>query len=301
MAETNMKICSILSASLCTYGIDEPGGVEGVALAPDVGFIKNSVVTFTAGTKEIDACYVADTADSVILAFRGTSLGTDQQAFVDWLNNFLAKPVEIDGIPGELHDGFSDSVQRLWDQGFQNEVEKRMAGGKPLIITGYSKGAALAPIAAAFLKEKKNIEADSMNIYIFEPPRPGNAKFAKYFNNTFPGTVRYEYQDDIVPHVPPIETVSDLLAEIPFLGNILDKFVDIDEWNYKSVGKLKFVNWKNKIVDSSPFLSWYRYSHLVELIITGEPEEMFLDHLPQERLYPVLCGKPWPKETKLTF
>ncbi len=296
---TDIKICSILSASLCTYGIGKPDGVRNSLLAPDVNFTEDPIAHFTVGTKEIDACYVAETCDSIILAFRGTALGRDKQAFVDWLNNFLAKPVKVDGIPGELHKGFSNSVQRLWDAGFPKEVEKRMATGKPLVVTGYSKGAALAPIAAAFLKERLNLDADRMIIRLFEPPRPGSARFAKYFNKTFRNALRYEYQDDIVPHLPPIETVTNLLTEIPFLSEILDKYTDIDEWNYKSVGKLKFVNWKNKIVNNRPFLLLYRVQHLYELIVTGEAEEMFHDHLPQERLYPVLCNKLWPDEASL--
>ncbi|MCP4117642.1 MAG: lipase family protein [Desulfobacteraceae bacterium] len=292
----NMSTCSILAASLCTYGIDEEGGVEGYYLADDVGFT-GPVKTFTAGLKDIDACYVADTADSVILAFRGTALGEPgqvEQSIIDWLNNFMARPVETAGIPGKLHEGFSESVERLWETGFQEEVQNRIAGGKPLVVTGYSKGAALAPIAAVFLHERLNIPADRFIIHIFEPPRPGDVKFAKYFKATFPTALRYAYQDDIVPHLPPIRQVSRLLSEVPFINKILEKYADIDEWNYKSVGKLKFVNWKNQIVDGSPEITFQRLFRLVELVFKGKILKTGIDHIPCGHIYDILCGKDCP-------
>ena len=291
------SICSILSASLCPYGIDEEGGVTGYPLAVDVNFI-GTPTTYTAGREEIDACYVADTPDSVILAFRGTAFldeGQEEQAIIDWLNNFMARPIEVSGIPGKLHQGFVGSVERLWAEGFPTEVQNRMAGGKPLVITGYSKGAALAPIAAVLLHERLNIDADRMIVRIFEPPRPGDTRFAKYFNSTFPTALRYSYQDDIVPHLPPIRQVSNLLSEIPFIRTILDKYHDIDEWNYKGVGKLKFIDWDKEIVNGSPFVTFKRLAKLVKLVAKRDFRKMADDHMPCGRIHNVLCGKDCPR------
>ena len=290
------NICSILSASLCSYGIGEPGGVRGNRFAPGVGFTDAPIAPFTAGPDQIDACYVADTPDNVILAFRGTSIGQDgneRQVIIDLLNDFLAKPVVVNGI-GTLHQGFAGSVERLWKKGFQNEVQKRMTNGNPLIITGYSKGAALAPIAAAFLHKKLSIEADRMIIRIFEPPRPGDGAFAKYFNKTFRTALRYEYQDDIVPHVPPVKAVAELLSKIPFIGEILAKYQDIDEWDYTSVGKLQFVNWDDEIVDDSPRLARERFEHLGVLVAEGKILKMGAEHMPCGHIYNVLCRKDCP-------
>ena len=309
MSESNVQICSILKASLYTYNI-EP---QNSTLAQDVGFI-NTPKSFTAGLFKAEpfqnhACYVGETTDHIILAFRGTALKSEDktQSKLDWINNFIAKPVEQDGIPGKLHKGFSHSVERLWDKGFPAEVEKRMAGGKSLIVTGYSKGAALAPIAAAFLNKRLNIKADRMAIYIFEPPRPGDETFAEYVNQTFPTTLRYEYQDDIVPHLPPMKWLLNLLSlKFPLTNKILEKFTDIDEWNYKSVGNLKFVNWENKIVDyplSQPLklkeLWCQRLEHLINLVPNHDIKKIWLDHIPQKHLYPVLCGESYPQSEEL--
>ena len=297
------SICSILNASLCTYGIGKPGGVRSNPVAKYVGFTDAPIAEFQAGLAEIDACYVGETKDSVILAFRGTSLGKNdiEQALIDWINNFLAKPVSVEDIPGELHEGFSNSIERLWEKGFQGEVTSRMAGGKPLIITGYSKGGGLTPIAAAFLNKKLNVDANRISVFMFEPPRAGDATFQKYFNATFPTAVRYEYKDDIVPHVPPNEWAAKLLEEIPWLGKILEKYEDLDEWNYKSVGTLKFVNWNGDIVDYSLGLYLERVAHLGELAIGGKILQAGKDHLPKGHLYKTLCSNPWPEDLVLTL
>lgn len=289
------NICSILSASLCTYGIDQPGGVIENVFAPEVGFI-DTPVQFTAGPKNIDACYVGENAEYVILGFRGTALGDgEQQAIIDWVNNFLAKPVTVDGIPGKLHQGFSNSVDRLWEKKFQDEITARLKkSDKPLVVTGYSKGGALTPIGAAFLQKRQVVPADRMIVRMFEPPRPGNVRFARYFKKTFPSALAYAYQDDIVPHVPPVRYVSQLLARIPFLGDILEKYEDIDDWNYKSVGKLKFVDWDDKIVDGSPMLAIKRMEHMMGLIFGGDVLKMGRDHMPCGNIYNVLCGRDCP-------
>ncbi len=288
------SICRILSASLCAYGINTKDGVKGMALAPDVGFTDAPVATFTAGLRDIDACYVADTDDSVILAFRGTSTPEDRATFISWLNNFLVLPVSVEDIPGKLHKGFSNSVQRLWEEGFQTEVEKRMASGKPLVITGYSKGGALTPIAATFLTQRLNIDPSRINIYLFEPPRPGDDVFATFFNTLFPKTVRYEYKDSIIGHTPPDDSRLKLLADLPEAGRILEIFDQIYDYNYKSVGNLKFVNWDDEIVEGNPALTITRLEHLLEVMECGEWEKFWTDHLPQEHLYPIICGKEFP-------
>lgn len=298
--KTDKEIRMILSACMATHGIDTTEGVNGIVYAKDVGFI-NKCSEFIAGTAKMDACYVGETANDIILAFRGTSIDFKEapvKVIADWLNDFMAKPIEIEGIPGELHKGFTSSVERLWEKGFDKEVQDRMKGGKNLIVTGYSKGAAVAPIAAVFLKEKLKIDPKRMFVCIFEAPRPGNPKFARYFNGTFPETLRYAYQDDLIPHVPPVRLVSRLISEIPWIGDILEKYDDIDDWNYKSVGNLKFVDWDNNIVDGSAKITVDRISHLIKLIQKGDFPESIKEHMPCGHIYNVIMGKDCPKVVK---
>lgn len=318
------SIGSILAASLCTYGIDKPGGVRGYAAAADIKFTDDPIAIYVAPMK-YDACYVAETDDAVILAFRGTSVALKtledwEICIEDWLNNFIADPVSIPRIPGMLHDGFSSSVERLWHsdpEGDKNqhrkmseEVEHRMAGGKPLVITGYSKGGALAPIAAAFFHKLVGVDPSRIIVRMFEGARAGDATFKRYFNDTFHDALRYEYQDDIVPHVPPVGLVSHILGAIPYVNKLLDKVEHLDEWNYASVGQLKFVNWGNSIVENDDIkvfgqdthidkLPGERVAHLIELIAKFNGK-FFTDHSPENHLYPILVGKPFPEEMELT-
>lgn len=290
-----MQDCEILALSVCTYG---NGPNEVKERAKDFGVEISNVKQYLAGPDDIDSCYVADAGDSTILAFRGTSFDRKSlsKAILDWLNDLSAKPVSVTDIPGELHKGFSDSVSGLWKKNFHEDVQERLKKSKNLVITGYSKGGALAPIAAAFLDKKGQMDVNLMKICIFEAPRPGNTEFKAYFNKTFPTAVRYEYQDDIVPHLPPAGKGWRLLSKIPELGEILKKLEGIDKWDYKAVGNLKFVNWKDKILQGiRAKLEWRcRLVHLEKLIVSTS-DKMFLDHLPQEHLYPVLCGKEWPE------
>ncbi|NES64465.1 MAG: lipase family protein [Okeania sp. SIO2D1] len=296
-----MEICEILGLSLSTYGTNEEEIIES---ANSFGVNISNVKQFSAGKKEIDSCYVADgeNGKSVILAFRGTSVGDGEgQALVDWINNFMAKPVSEPEIPGKLHQGFSDSVRRLWNAGFYDEVETRLTGDKQLYITGYSKGGALAPIAAAFLNKKAGIKASKMNVWFFEPPRCGDTEFQNYFNQTFKTALRYEYQDDIVPHLPPAGESAKILSTIPIIGEILEEYLDLEEWDYKAVGSLMFINWEDEILEDLPaYLQWaYRLVHLIETINDGNWTKLFSDHIPNECCYPVICGKPYPTSVKI--
>lgn len=296
--KTDKEIRTILSACMATHGVDTTEGVNGIVYAKDVGFI-NKCSEYTAGTAKMDACYVGETDHDIILAFRGTAIDFKEapvKVIADWLNDFMAKPIEVEGIPGELHEGFTSSVERLWEKGFAKEIQERMKGGKNLIVTGYSKGAAVAPIAAVFLKEKLKVDPKRMFVCIFEAPRPGNPKFARYFNRTFAETLRYAYQDDLIPHVPPVRLVSRLISEIPWIGDILEKYDDIDDWNYKSVGNLKFVDWDNNIVDGSAKITVERISHLIKLTLKGDFMESIKQHMPCGHIYDVIMGKECPKE-----
>jgi len=174
-------------------------------------------------------------------------------AVSDWLNNLNAEPVSIAELPEDvkIHSGFLESVNHLWEEGFADNIIKLLDNPKhnhkKILITGYSKGAALARSAATLLHSKANIPADKFVIRMFEPPRPGNLEYKKYFEDTFKDAKRFEYQDDIVPHLPPVKAVSDKLRLVPVLGNLLERKYSIEEWNYNSVGTLNFIDWDKKL------------------------------------------------------
>ncbi len=299
--------CHDLIASWISYGIDVPGGVTAYPAADKLGLI-GPVTCFETGRDEVDACYVGETATEIVLSFRGTALpidGFDTQV-ADWINNFEAKPIYVRGFPGRVHEGFYRSIANLAaleGNNFISEIRRRQAASpnKSLLVTGYSKGAALAPLAAVLLR---NADIPIGRIVIFEPPRCGDADFARQFNAWFPNATRYEYQDDLVPHVPPRQIFMNAIAHIPRIGPRLEKDYDIDDWNYCPVGKLYFINWDREVVavDELPYwqalsLEAYRLFHLVAVLV-ARPSEAILDHLPCTGLWDMACASPCPWTVK---
>lgn len=265
--------CRLLAASACAYAIGKPGGVEKCPQFPFVGF-KDDPATFQDGPDDINACLVGELEDGVVLAFRGTIPFDihDMRSLIDWINDFDADPVEVDGLPGTVHDGFHKSVASLWD-GFLPAVRERLSETKTLYVTGHSKGAGMAPIAAALLRERQGITANL--IQLFAPPRPGNEAFARYVDESLPGTVRYEYQDDLVPHLPPSVMLIDVLAALPEIGHY---FQELKAWDYEAVGRLQFVDWSGNIVDDSFTLPLRRFEHLARLIVELKFKKIAEDH-----------------------
>lgn len=287
MTDRTDLTCRLLAASACTYAIEKPGGVEKCPQFPFVGF-KDDPVTFQAGPDDIDACLVGDMGDGVVLAFRGTIPFDihDIESLIDWINDFDADPVEVDGLTGRVHDGFHESVASLWDE-FLPAVQERMSESKPLYVTGHSKGAGMAPIAAALLRERHGIDASV--IQLFAPPRPGTEDFSSYFDGSFPDTVRYEYQDDLVPHLPPHSGLIDAVSEIPGIGHL---FQELKAWDYTAVGQLRFIDWNGRIVGESSGLEIKRFEHLALLIVGLRFKKIAEDHA----LLGGYCGAVCPGE-----
>lgn len=239
----------------------------------------------------MDACYVAETASSIILAFRGTlGQGTDifqdLISFLDWLNDFNAEPIQAPEIPiGRVHSGFYQSVVNLKSY-FINDIRGRLARGKKkVVITGYSKGAGMAPLAACILLNS-GIHTDEVHLY--EPPRCGDGFFATAYSQFVGNTTRYEYQDDLVPHTPPTGLELAILDKDSVLKAILHTlYPDIDSWNYSPVGDLKFVNWDNQVVSESDDLEKQRMQHLAS-DFANNPKAPLLDHQLNLHLFTVL-------------
>jgi hypothetical protein len=145
--------CRMLSASVCAYYITLDGTFDPAASAPyydAVGYTA-APVPFVAGD-DIDACLVGTNGDGVILAFRGTlpPAPLTIASLLDWMGDFTADPISVEGIQGKVHQGFWDDLSLMWEPVLA-EIKKQMtANGQklPLYITGHSKGGALASLAA---------------------------------------------------------------------------------------------------------------------------------------------------------
>lgn len=280
--------CRLLCASVCAYSIDESGQFHegGCQQYYDAAGYASAPVPFVAGEDNINACLVGTfkPADgmsnpAVVLAFRGTLPPTDPitaPELLDWFNDFDAAPVQASSqIPGMVHGGFWDALMSFWAPVLA-EVKKQMSvGGKtlPLFITGHSKGGALASLAAAQCAWVERITPAC--VYTYASPMTGDATFTSAYNQLSFPDIRYEYTDDIVPHLPPSPLMADLFAPLPWIGPY---FQDVANWDYNAVGTLRFINWSGQIVGDSFSLGWERFASLFELLVELNFTQIGDDH-----------------------
>jgi hypothetical protein len=273
----------LLCACNCTYAIASDGILE-----PDpantyydgAGFLQPPS-TFVGGIEAIDACLVGTLADGVVLAFRGT-LPFDIHRYptlLDWLNDFNAAPIQAAGLPGFVHPGFLGAVNALWDRALAEATRQQAAAatGQPLLITGHSKGGAMAPLAAWQYRSATNLPAKVVG---FAAAKSGDRGFRDAYNSVFDHT-RYEYSDDIVPHLPPSTGgFLDVLSSLPVIGA---RYAGLQRFDYERVGVLRFIDWSGDIEDDSPTLPAERALSLVRLIARQRFNQIAADHS-------ILCG-----------
>jgi hypothetical protein len=71
-----------------------------------------------------------------------------------------------------------------------------------LVLTGHSLGAAVATIAAAYLREN----GYPCDLYTYGSPRVGNGIFADFVSGQAGVTARITHYNDVVPRLPPLLT-----------------------------------------------------------------------------------------------
>ena len=304
-----------------------------------IPFTSKNIYDFTGYVSEKDikypihSCTVAETEDYNVLTFRGTYVpqGADvpfeqKTAELDWVNNATFEitkfPYEIKG--GAVHSGFLEAVNILWESTDETETllvdrikELMEENEKDLLITGYSKGGALAPIAATILSENEGISKEKMIIKIFEAPRAGNFKFKAFFQDLFPDARRYEYQDDIIVHNPCkasdaifMKGLAYTLFEYVFphptapageLRSLIEPaFFGIALSIYQPVGTLRWVNWNNEITEigetEETANNKKRLERIKELVDGGleSSAKLMADHSHMGHIWDVMCNDPWP-------
>ncbi|HZZ89131.1 MAG TPA: lipase family protein [Caulobacteraceae bacterium] len=235
----------------------------------------------------IDAALVAETETEVILAFRGTEPlgGISLRTFLDWLNDINAPLVTAPGQAGSVHSGFVHALDMLWSW-ITAELAK-LDPEKPLCITGHSKGGAMAHLAAARLAA----EGRQPTVCTFEAARCGDQAFSDRYAKLVPNSVRYEFQDDIVPHLPPDALVANVLKNVPLLGLLLKQI----SLGYVPVGRLRFIDWDGEIVPDSPTLEAQRQKHLQQKLLGFGLGSIINDHsiAPGSGVANVLCPGVW--------
>jgi hypothetical protein len=275
----------LLCASEVAYTAIKSGPVNPSLSAPyyaGAGFLETPTA-FVGGPELIDACLVGRTTDGVVAAFRGTQPIDDKtkpikERIRDWCNDFRAELDSSPGLPGRMHAGFLAAINALWSDVFQ-EIRRLLTLNKdpaPVLITGHSKGGAMAAIAA--LKWIQATDGKPV-IMSFAAARAGNDDFAAALNKMLPSFKRYENRDDIVPHLPPHITL------IPLLSAATDsRFDDLEDYNYQSVGQLFYIDAAGNIESPAAgsladhVLRLKRFARLAEAIAEGDFDQIVNDH-----------------------
>ena len=279
-------------------------------LAAAVNFEPGSFCAYQSSSRAgIDAFLYGETDEYAILAFRGTlpaRLVVDRdrldRIFADWLNNARAHLVAGAGIgvPGYVHEGYAQSLDALWwGTGGLGELLPRLraavAQGRRLLLTGHSKGGALAQLAALRLAAGGH-GLRAAAVHTFAAPRAGNHTFANAFEGVLAGSVwRFEFQDDIVPHLPPTEALwFAVRSALRGTGSSLNGGFSEGSWaalkarsqaigeigSYESVGQLQFIDWDDHLHDGdTPGLRDERVLRLVRAMALSLPE-VSRAHLP---------------------
>lgn len=335
MCNTSLA-CRLIKASHLAYSIsddgkkfDKTGSYE--TEIKEIGFIEDSFTIYQAPTEDkINAFYYGETTQNeAILTFRGTlppTVASFEEFFkslFDWINDAEVKLVKGANLAGLVHKGFLESLDALWAQIVNLDLTKVTESGKSLLITGHSKGGALVYLAAYRLA-KMGIPVTAA--YSFAAARPGNKAFAdafaQYMQGDAPGikeALRFEYQDDIVPHLPPAtgswRTIQKGLTSIhdhfPFeaphitasakvaqdANRFLARLDSIPSLPpYASAGVLRFIDWSNDIVPDSFALATERNLKLAEMMASLKFADIAKDHDSNGGYMQIPCNTAISKE-----
>jgi hypothetical protein len=200
----------------------------------------DKIYTFSAGLNNIHAGLMGIAGNRLIIALRGTDGdGTLEGSILDWLNNFIALPVPFTPYSrGFVHAGFLSAAESLKTDMLTQAVilydKLKVSGLEPeIIVTGHSKGGAVACLMAEMLAEINKEEYKSrISVYTFGAPRVGDRIFAENYKLKH---YRYEAFLDIVCHLPLTEQEMTLLKR---LGPVQELFAECFKLPaYKSVGE----------------------------------------------------------------
>ncbi len=183
-----------LTAYLAARSVDVYGLDEAVARLTGQGSEQ-----VTAIRQFFDAALIYRTGRFVVIALQGTR--------VQWLSNFAAVPV---GTPAR-HWGFDLGWHRV-RPGIEAWLEQHYPADGELLITGHSRGGAMAVLAGFELSDRYPVRA----VVTIGAPRVGLGRFQQDYaqKRRRPGagadagtlgevTVRLSHQNDLVPRIPP--------------------------------------------------------------------------------------------------
>lgn len=128
-----------------------------------------------------------------VLAFRGSLPPGTAEGVSNWAYNLGFLLVPWLELPGRVHAGFVAQLGKIFDMVRELLGDDRET---PLFLTGHSLGGAMALLATQALRSwRYPVET----AYTFAAPRVGDWQFARSYQVP---VYRFEFGDDLVPHVP---------------------------------------------------------------------------------------------------
>lgn len=222
-------------------------------------------VGFLADTSDVDAAFAAVIPEGILISVRGTFppdrfAEAPDRVILDWAYNTRAMLTSTAThsivFPGKVHSGYYNSFRALWD-GPAGLFAKVMAllqqhpAKTRVLITGHSKGGAICPLIAWRLHEvfaaTPALANHTITVRAFAPARIGDQAFADAYNPLIQDHIRYEYDDDIVPHLP----IRTKLLEDAGLAPAAADAISAADPGYGDVGKLRYIDDHGRYVDMS--------------------------------------------------
>jgi hypothetical protein len=277
--------CRMAKACDVCYFIGAPGGLASCPVYNDVGF-SAAPATFTAAT--VNAALVGATASEIVVAFRGTLPidTTDWNKFIDsiddWVHDGEAVLVEVPYAAGLVHQGFSAALESLWSNVVAAVRSALAATHLPVVVTGHSKGGALATLAALRLRSEG--VTLPVAVYTYGSPRVGDTPFSNAYDAVI-SQWRFENNNDLVPHLPPAAQWLDFLSQVDArLGGLT-------AYAYLHVGTLEFIDSNGKRTEGNSLgLQAKRMLAIADLLITGQIKQVATDHSDTNQYIPKICA-----------
>jgi hypothetical protein len=226
-----------------------------------------------AGLFNDDAGLVGNIPEGIVVAIRGTTpplAGQDpRQVVIDWASDALAVLLPAagspPGFPGDIHLGFYTSFMQLWSKlGPAVKAVVKAFPGQTLYVTGHSKGGAICPLVAWRLRQ--DYPNHRIVVRSFAGARVGDGVFAAAYNAALTDHIRYEFDNDIVPHLPAETSIVGALGAPPLVAMLLGHINP----GYASVGTLSYIKADATLVPGSPALKAQRIARLITAL--GAPQ-----------------------------
>jgi hypothetical protein len=177
------------------------------------GFDRHELITDRFTTTHVQ---IASNGQFHVVAFRGTT------SRFDYISNAIVGLQAYGPAGSGVHFGFwqgNNAVARRVDAALE-----RMGRDKPVYFIGHSRGAAMTTLQALRWQQWGGQVA---GIYAFAQPRLGNAAFNQWLQDSLGDRYyRYNVNNDITPHVPPLADVVPALRQRRILAGFLARTLE---------------------------------------------------------------------------